>query len=114
MNADKTVTATFEGPGLTLTSPNGEEAWTAGTFKKIIWQYTGNPGAYIRIELLRGDSLFSTIAKQAGRGFRGNGIRYWYIPKWLPPGNDYKIRITSITNGIYTDTSDSPFSIPLP
>ncbi len=114
MSADQTVTATFVGPGLTLTSPNGGEEWLAGTRKKITWSYTGKPGAYVRIELLKGGSLYSTIANQVRIGFRGRGTRYWRIPRDLLPGNDYEIRITSTTNNSYTDTSDSPFTITAP
>jgi hypothetical protein len=108
------LTATFEGPGLTVTSPNGGEVWTAGTLKKITWSYTGNPGANVRIELLKGGSLYSTIANQVRIGSRGKGTRYLRIPKDLLPGNDYEIRITSTPNNSYTDTSDSPFTIIAP
>jgi serine protease AprX len=111
MAADKAVTATFEGPIFTLTSPNGGEVWTAGIRKKITWSYTGNPGLYVRLELLKGGSLYATIANQVRAGFRGKGARYWSIPKEFPPGNDYEIRVTSTSNNSYTDTSDSPFTI---
>jgi hypothetical protein len=83
----------------------------AGTRKKITWSYTGKPGAYVRIELLKGGSLYSTIANQVRLGFRGKGARYWSIPKDLPLGNDYEIKITSTTNNSYTDTTDSLFTI---
>jgi bacillopeptidase F len=111
MNSDKNIIATFAGPSLTVTSPNGGETWKAGTFKKITWTYTGNPGAYVRIELLKNDSLYSTIADRVGKGFNGKGTRYWHIPKDLPVGGDYKIRITSTTNGAHTDTSNNNFTI---
>ena len=113
MSSDQTVTATFVGPGLTLTSPNGGEVWTAGTRKRITWSYTGNPGAYVRIELLKGGSVYSTIADQVGIGrrFRARGVRRWRISENLLPGNDYEIRITSASNGAYTDTSETPFII---
>jgi bacillopeptidase F len=114
MNTDKTATATFVGPSLTLTSPNGGEVWKAGTRKKITWSYTGKPGTYVQIELLKGGSLYSTIADQVRMGSRGKGTRYSRIPKDLLPGNDYEIRITSTSNNSYTDTSDSPFTIIAP
>ena len=114
MNTDKTATATFVGPGLTLTSPGGGEVWKAGTNKKITWSYTGKPGTYVQIELLKGGSLYSTIANQVRIGSRGKGTRYLRIPKDLLPGNDYEIRITSTSNNSYTDTSDSPFTIIAP
>jgi bacillopeptidase F len=111
MDSDKNITATFVGPSLTVTSPNGGETWKAGTFKKITWNYTGNPGAYVRIELLKNDSLYSTIAVKAGKGFNGKGTRYWRIPTDLPVGSDYKIQITSTTNSAHTDTSNAPFAL---
>jgi hypothetical protein len=111
MDSDKNVTVTFAGPSLTVTSPNGGEEWKPGAFKKITWAYTGNPGAYLRIELLKNNILHSTIASSTGKGFNGKGTRYWRIPKDLPAGGDYKIQITSTTNGSYTDTSDNNFSI---
>ena len=114
MSSDQMLTSTFEGPGLTLTSPNGGAVWTAGTLKKITWSYTGKPGAYVRIELLKGGSLYSTIADQVRMGSRGKGTRYWRIPKEFLPGNDYEIRITSTPNNAYTDTSDSPFTLIAP
>jgi len=114
MNSDQTLTATFEGPGLTLTSPNGGEIGTAGTLRKITWSYTGKPGTDVRIELMKGGSPYLTIADQVKIGFRGKGTRYWRIPKDLPPGNDYEIRMTSTSNNSYTDTSDNPFTIVAP
>ena len=111
MNVDKTATALFEGPGLTLTSPNGGEVWKAGTVRKITWSYTGRPGASVRIELLKGGSPYLTIANQARIGFLKKGARYWLIPKDFLTGNDYEIKVTSTSNNSYTDTSDSPFAV---
>jgi len=111
MNVDKTATALFEGPGLTLTSPNGGEVWKAGTVRKITWSYTGRPGASVRIELLKGGSPYLTIANQARIGFLKKGARYWLIPKDFLTGNDYEIKVTSTSNNSYTDTSDSPFVV---
>jgi len=38
---------------LIVTSPNGAENWTQGTTQTIRWNYTGDPGAYVKIELLK-------------------------------------------------------------
>jgi bacillopeptidase F len=111
INMDKSITSTFIGPSLSISSPNGGEEWKPGTLKKIIWDHTGRPGAYVRIELLKGDILHSTIASRAWKGFNGKGTRYWRLPKDLPDGIDYKIRITSTKNSAHTDTSDGFFSI---
>jgi hypothetical protein len=111
MNRDKNVTATFIGPSLTLTSPNGEETWRKGYYRRIKWAFTGRPGPYVRIELLQGNAVIRTIAKQVPTGSSGKGSFYWFIPRILSDGADYKIRITSTRNSIHTDASDLPFTL---
>ena len=112
MGGDKNVTATFIGPSLTLTSPDGGETWKAGTYKRIKWKFTGRPGPYVRIELLQGEIVVRTITNKAPRGSYGKGHFDWFIPKKLD-GADYKIRITStsIINNTHTDVSETPFTI---
>jgi hypothetical protein len=107
MGRDKTVTVTFIGPSLTLTSPNNGESWKAGTNKRIKWTFTGSPGPYVKIELLQGDTV-KTIAKQAPRGSSGKGHFDWFISKKILDGSDYRIRVTSST---YTDVSETFFTI---
>lgn len=109
MNGDKTVTARFIGPSLTVTFPNGGETWKPGTYRKIKWTYTGRPGGYVKIELLQGDTVVKRIAEKAPRGTNGFGHYIWFIPRKLPEGNNYSIRITSTRNSSYTDASDAPF-----
>lgn len=111
MNRDKNVTATFIGPSLTLTSPNGEETWRKGSYKRIKWVFTGRPGPYVKIELLQGDTVIRTIAKQVPIGCYGKGHFDWFISRKLPDGADYKIRITSTRNSAHTDASDLPFTL---
>ena len=111
MGRDKTVTAKFVGPNITVTAPNGEEAWKRGTYQKIKWTYTGKPGGYVRIELLDGEVVLKTIAEKVSRGENGLGRYSWFVPKSLAAGQGYKVRITSTRNGTYTDVSDDPFSI---
>jgi serine protease AprX len=111
MGKDKNVTVSFVGPSLTLTSPNNGESWKAGTYKEIKWRYTGRPGAYVKVELIQGEAVVKTIAEKTRRGTDGLGRFLWFVPKKLPEGNDYRIRITSKKNTAYTDTSDLPFTI---
>jgi hypothetical protein len=111
MDADKTVTATFVGPSVTLTSPHGGENWKAGLHKRIEWNFTGNPGPHVRIELLKGEALYATLVKRTWIGIKGRGSFPWHVPRRLPHGSDYKIRITSTKNRVYTDTSDASFTI---
>ena len=111
MGRDKSITSTFVGPSLDLISPVGGEEWKAGTYKSIKWNYTGKPGNYVKIELIQGETVVKTIAERTWRGTDGIGRFLWFVPKKLPEGNDYRIRITSMKNAAYTDTSDLPFTI---
>jgi serine protease AprX len=111
MGGDKTVTSTFVSAGLSLISPVGGEEWKAGTYKKIKWNYTGKTGAYVKIELIQGETVVKTIAERTLRGTNGTGRFLWFVPKKLPERNDYRIRITSTKNTAYIDTTDLPFTI---
>ena len=112
MDGDKTLTATFNlSKQLTVTRPNGGEIWTVGKSQAISWTYSGNPGAYVRIELLKGTQVYATIASRAFIGRNGKGSYNWRVPFIIPPGNDYRIRITSKSDSSITDKSDSPFTI---
>jgi hypothetical protein len=97
---------------MTIQSPNGVEILKAdGAYKVISWKYTGNPGANVRVELLKGGVVNTVISASAPIGANGFGYIYWTIPAAQPVGTDYRIRVTSTTNGSYTDMSDSNFSI---
>ncbi len=94
---------------LALTSPNGGETWQAGKPQTIAWNYTGNPGNYVKIELLKNGLLIRTIANSAKIGANGSGSYIWTPPLKLKSGSDYKIRITSTSNKQITDTSNANF-----
>ncbi|HXX33835.1 MAG TPA: Ser-Thr-rich GPI-anchored membrane family protein [Thermodesulfobacteriota bacterium] len=100
--------------GISVTSPDGGEAWTAGSSQTIRWTYDGNPGAFVIIELLKGGVVSRTIALSAPKGSGGSGSHNWRIPSTQVPGTDYRIRVTSTSNRAYTNTSDSDFSIAAP
>ena len=105
---------TIEGappPGITVTSPNGGEDWEAGVMQTIQWNYSGNPGYSVRIELLKGGVLNRTIYNYARIGSSGSGSYNWMVPYNQAAGSDYQIRITSTSNGSYTDLSDNTFTI---
>jgi len=102
---------TIAAPTITVVSPNGGETWPAGSRQTIRWSYTGNPGSYVKIELLKGGVVNRTIASSTSKGRRGSRSRSWTIPADQAPGTDYRIRVTSTSNGAYTDTSDSDFTI---
>ncbi len=97
-------------PTVTVASPNGGESWQNGTTQTIRWAYTGNPGSYLKIELLKGGSI-TPITSSAFIGSNGSGSYNWTIPSTQTTGSDYKVRVTSTTNSSFTDTSDNNFTI---
>ena len=97
-------------PKITVTSPNGGQTWIRGTNHLITWNYTGNAGTYVKIELLK-DGVLNRIILSSTLNDKSQG---WTIPSTQIPGTDYKIRITSTTNLAYNDTSDSNFTIAVP
>ena len=112
MDAAKSVTATFnKQTNITVTSPNGGETWTAGSIYTIAWNYTGDPGYYLKIELLKGGLVVSTVTSYASKGSNGAGSYNWTIPSAQASGNDYRIRVTSTSSSSVTDTSNGDFSI---
>ncbi len=96
---------------MTVTSPNGGEALPAGTTKTITWNYTGDPGYYLRIELLKAGSVLKTLSSYVLKGTNGIGSYKWTISSTQASGSDYRIRITSTSNSSLTDTSDNFFTV---
>jgi len=109
-NASFTIQAT-PATGITVTSPNGGETWQRRSSNTIRWTYMGNPGSYVKIELLKNGILNSTIATRASAGRNGSGSYSWRIPSSQNAGTDYKIRITSTSNSSMTVSSDNNFGI---
>lgn len=103
--------ATTACTGITVVSPNGGESWKRGKAYTIQWSYVGDPGASVKIELLKGEVLNKVITNSTSIGSGGSGSYSWRIPSRQTQGSDYKIRITSTSNSSYTDTSDNTFSI---
>lgn len=95
---------------ITLGFPNGGvgQRFKAGSTVNITWSYTGNPGSYVKIELLKGGQPSSTLSPRVKIGNRSYN---WKINRNQTAGTDYKIRITSTTNSAITDSSDSNFEI---
>jgi hypothetical protein len=102
-------------PTITVTSPNnGTESWPAGTSQTITWTYTGNPGTYVKIELLQNGVFNRVISSSRSKGSGGSGSYSWLIPSNQTQGSDYKVRVTSTTNSAINDTSDNGFAITPP
>lgn len=92
---------------ITVTSPNGSEGWKAGSVQTVKWTFAGNPGSYVRIELLKNGVLSRTVSSQASTV---SGSYSWKLQPKQTQGSDYKIRITSTSTAV-TDSSDGNFTI---
>ena len=113
-NIDLLPLAEYTATIVTVKSPNGGENWQVGTTQKIQWTYTGNPGSYVKIELLKGGVSNSVITSSTSAVKSGSGSNNWLINSTQIMGTNYKIRVTSTTNSAYTDTSNNNFTITVP
>jgi hypothetical protein len=98
-------------PTIQLITPNGGEVQEAGTTQTVAWSYTGNPGAYLKIQLYKNGVLSRTLTTSARTGNGGSGSYSWPISLTQTTGSNYKICVTSTSNARYTDMSDNYFSI---
>ena len=98
-------------PSITVTSSNGGENWERGKVYAVSWNYTGNPGTNVKIELLKNGVPDHVITPLTSIGSGGSGSYNWLINSTQTLSADYKIRVTSTTNPAYTDTSDNNFNI---
>jgi C1A family cysteine protease len=96
---------------ITVGAPNGSESWQAGTARTITWNYTGNPGSFVKIDLYKGTSLNRTITSSTSAGSGGIGSYSWPIPADVIAGTDYKVNVTSTSYGSVSDMSDGYFTI---
>ena len=94
---------------ITVTFPNGGEAWCQELPYDITWTSACISGN-VNIELYKGDSLNSTIASDAP----DSGLYIWTIPATQTLGTDYKVRVTSVTDSSIWDESDNEFTIRSP
>jgi hypothetical protein len=109
-NIGKEVTDTantLQGTSITVVSPNGGENWARGTTHTIKWNLIGSTGSRVKIELYRGSALSRTISSSTSN----DGSYSWTVPSSQALNSNYKIRITSRSDPLYTDTSDNSFTI---
>ena len=95
-------------PFITVTAPNGGENWRRGV--KYFIQWNANLAENVALELYKAGAYVSTISSNAP----ATGAFQWQVGLGLTPGNDYSIKIRSVTNSALFDVSDAPFSIDMP
>ena len=105
------ITATSPLSTLTVTSPNGGETWQRGTAHTVAWSYTGSPGSMVKIVLLKAGVEVGTISANTSTGSGGSGSYLWNINPSGSTGNDYKVRISSISQPAISDPGNNTFTI---
>ncbi|MGL5019506.1 MAG: M6 family metalloprotease domain-containing protein, partial [Luteolibacter sp.] len=85
--------------------PNGGESIYFGSAVNLRWgaNITGN----VKIELFKGASLHAVLSANEVN----DGAYPWVVSAGLPAGSDYTVKVTSVDNPAYSDTSNAAFSI---
>jgi hypothetical protein len=92
---------------VTMSSPNGGEAWSMGSENVIRWET--NITDSVRLDLLYGQQIERVIDTTFG-----NPAYTWIVPTDLTADTSYKIIITSLADPSIVDTSNASFSITPP
>lgn len=92
---------------ITVKYPNGQETWVRGKAYTMKWNYNGNPGTNVKIQLLKNGLVVGVVTSSTPN----DGSYDWTVPSRRTPGIDYKIRVTSTSNSTYKDTSNNNFTI---
>ena len=113
--SDPAITDTSNGPftissPIKVVSPDGGEDWQLGSAQSIQWSYAESAGSSVKIEALRGETVIATIPN-VPIGTGGSGFYNLTVPSRTPVGDNYRFRVTSTSNPVYTDTSNAPFTI---
>ena len=114
INLTGSLVSSFRGTAppasLTVTSPATAAEVPAPGTHTIGWSSTGNIGSTVKIDLLRGTDVVSTLATAAPAG---TGTFAWVLPAKLERGDNYRIRVTS--NAVPTVTAaTAPFAVTNP
>ena len=105
-----TITTTTPASSITVTSPNGGETWQRYTSHAVTWDYTGSPGSYVKIVLLKSGNEVGTIAASVPVGTGGKGSYTWPI-YYGTPGSDFKVSVQSISQPAIKDVSNNYFTL---
>ena len=85
--------ATFEIYSFNGTMPDGSVPWKTNTSHFITWE--SDPNIFeVDLELYRGNENILSISSNT----TNNGSYYWYVPKGLPSGTNYRIKVSDPLN----------------
>src|SRR5256712_1068706 len=112
LNADATVTAasaaafTIKG-SLTITAPNGGEAWTTGSSQSITWTKTGTI-ANVKLEYSTdGGATYPNLITSSTPAAAGSYA--WTVPDLA--STNVKVRVTNTADTTVSDDSNAVFTI---
>ena len=95
----------IDGSTISVTSPNGGEAWFGGTLQPITWTSDGNVDS-VRIEYSSdsGVSWNLIIARKVN-----DGLLHWNVPAIL--SSNMLVRVSDADDNVPSDQSDNTFSV---
>ncbi|MCF8413953.1 MAG: aryl-sulfate sulfotransferase [Melioribacteraceae bacterium] len=91
-------------PGIDIVKPNGGERWHIGLEYYIEWQDNILENVYI--DLIQDSTTIQRILTSPS-----NGAYLWQVPLTLEPNDNYKIRISSMSDSTLFGLSNQTFSI---
>jgi hypothetical protein len=107
---DAFITKLSTNGSVTIISPNGSEAWCAGSTHAITWTSSGIANMSIDISSNNG-STWSTIVTNTPAA---TGLYTWNIPPNQILGSNYRIRLSDVADSAVNDVSDNVFAIATP
>ena len=118
-----TITALSTQPSITVLSPNGGEVWPVGSTQVIKWNNTSGgpvnltPSNYLSCWSAVPSCGAPAVLYQLANNLYGSNY-FWTTGKTASggdiPAGEYKVTVSSATNGSITDQSDSVFTITAP
>jgi uncharacterized repeat protein (TIGR03803 family) len=87
---------TIFAPSITVTAPATGASWQRGVVHTITWTKVGILDANVKIQLIKGTAVNSTIAEST----ENDGSFAWLIPAGQALAANYKIRIKTIDNAV--------------
>lgn len=104
----------MEAPTIEITYPSNQGiVWKTGQEYTIRWNAIGifgHLGSYVRIDLYKGESIDTVLAKST----LNDGTYNWLIPENYVNALHYRIKVSSTVDSLICDFSDNPFSIQEP
>ena len=92
-------------PALTVTSPNGGEAWTIGTLQTITWSSVNVGGSVMLEYSTTGGAPWTTIAASTAN----DGTESWTVPNAV--STQVRVRVSSVNEPTVNDASNANFTI---